>query len=237
VALELQPRLLRWVHHLLTSELKQKRIEVSQALLTILPFEEETSFQRIITGDESWFYLDYSSDHIWSGAGDDIPQRISRSIQSEKFLLTVLWSTRGPLVVKWMERGQCFNSAYFCGVVINELVKKLKTMRYFPRKNWYHLHLDNARPHVSQMASRYITDNGFVKMPHPPYSPDIAPSDFYLFGNIKTKLAKCHGTTREELFRNVQAILSSIPDSELFNVFKEWMRRLQQVIDSGGEYI
>jgi hypothetical protein len=136
------------VYHRPMSHIEQKRVEVSQALLNIWSSDEQTLFHRIITGDESWFYLDYSSDHIWSCAGDDIPERINHTIQSEKFMLTVLWSTRGPPVVEWMERGQHFNSTYFCAVIINELVHKLKTMGPFPRKNWDHLHLDNARPHV-----------------------------------------------------------------------------------------
>jgi hypothetical protein len=87
------------------------------------------------------------------------------------------------------------------------------------------------------MASGYIDHYEFIKVSHLPSTPDIAPSDFYHFGNLKIKLAKCHETKREELFRNVQAILSSISENKPFNVFKEWMRRLQQVIDSGGEDI
>jgi hypothetical protein len=117
------------------------------------------------------------------------------------------------------------------------LVRKLKVMGKFPNKKRYYLHIDNARPHTSQLSSDYIDHHKFIKILHPPYSPNIAPSDFYLFGKPKNKLAKCHGTTKEELFQKVEAILNSCSEKELMYVFKNWMGRLGQVIETGGEYI
>ena len=54
------------------------------------------------------------------------------------------------------------------------------------RKIW--LHLDNCKVHNSKKTSEAIEQFGFKRAPHPPYSPDIAPSDFFLFGYTKTKL-------------------------------------------------
>jgi histone-lysine N-methyltransferase SETMAR len=47
---------------------------------------------------------------------------------------------------------------------------------------------DNAPAHTSQAVMAAATDCGFEILPHPPYSPDLAPSDFYLFPKLKTKL-------------------------------------------------
>jgi hypothetical protein len=47
-------------------------------------------------------------------------------------------------------------------------------------------------------------------MPHPPYSPDIAPSDFYLFGTVKQRLQTCEGWSFEELQKNGDKIVSPI---------------------------
>jgi hypothetical protein len=98
-----RPRFLNWPLHFLSCDLKRKRVELAKELLDILPFEEHTLFHSIITGDESHFDLNYSSDHIWTGTTDDVPQRVSRQIQSEKVMLTVLWLTMRPTPVKWME--------------------------------------------------------------------------------------------------------------------------------------
>ena len=44
------------------------------------------------------------------------------------------------------------------------------------------LHHDNAAPHKAGIATEYL-------LPHPPYSPDLAPCDFYLFPKIKQELS------------------------------------------------
>jgi histone-lysine N-methyltransferase SETMAR len=47
---------------------------------------------------------------------------------------------------------------------------------------------DNARAHTSQVAMAAATDCVFEILPHPPYSPDLASSDFYLFPKLINKL-------------------------------------------------
>jgi hypothetical protein len=37
-----------------------------------------------------------------------------------------------------------------------------------------------------------LTIRGYLKLPHPAYNPDLAPSDFFLFGHIKGKMSDCN---------------------------------------------
>jgi hypothetical protein len=46
--------------------------------------------------------------------------------------------------------------------------------------------------------------------PDPPYSPDLAPSDFFLFGYVKGKLMKYRAETPSELFVHIRFILAEI---------------------------
>jgi hypothetical protein len=55
-----------------------------------------------------------------------------------------------------------------------------------PNKLW--VHSDNARPHTAKMSRDYIGLNRMTQAPHPPYSPDLALSDFFVFGYVKGKL-------------------------------------------------
>ena len=41
-------------------------------------------------------------------------------------------------------------------------------------------HQDNARSHTSLVTRKKLLELGWEVMPHPPYSPDLAPSDYYL---------------------------------------------------------
>jgi hypothetical protein len=54
---------------------------------------------------------------------------------------------------------------------------------------------------------------------------------------MKQRLAKYHGTTKEELFQNVNPISESISEDELVHAFLNWMTRSGQVIATGGEEI
>ena len=47
---------------------------------------------------------------------------------------------------------------------------------------------DFAPVHTSRVWKAAVNNNGFVELSHPPYSPDLAPSDFYLFSILKNSL-------------------------------------------------
>jgi hypothetical protein len=74
-------------------------------------------------------------------------------------------------------------------------------------------------------------------VPHPPYSPDIAPSDFFLFGYLKHKPQGCSYDSADELFSAIMDLAENLGKSLLHRVFDEWMPRLHLVVESGGEYI
>ena len=50
-------------------------------------------------------------------------------------------------------------------------------------------HKDNAPAHKSVVAMTAVHDCGFVLVHHPPYSPHLAPSDYFLFPNMKKTLS------------------------------------------------
>jgi transposase len=75
------------------------------------------------------------------------------------------------------------------------------------------------------------------QLPHPPYSPDLAPSDVFLFGYVKRKLMGYHAERPFELLIRIRFILSEIPRETLNAVFLEWMERLRKCIDTNWEYI
>jgi len=49
---------------------------------------------------------------------------------------------------------------------------------------------DNAPALMSRVAQAIVKDIGFQQLSHPPYSPDLTPSDFYLFRHLKQHLCR-----------------------------------------------
>jgi hypothetical protein len=72
--------------------------------------------------------------------------------------------------------------------------------------------------------------------PHPPYSPDLAPSDFFLFGYLKRELRDCFFSSAEELLGDLHRLLADIPAEMLLAVFHEWISRCERVIAAEGDY-
>jgi hypothetical protein len=71
---------------------------------------------------------------------------------------------------------------------------------------------------------------------HTPNSPDLAPSDFFLFEHIKYCLQGIAFPLREELFGAIHEIVGAIPRPTLEDVFRHWMETFEQVFQNKGDY-
>ena len=71
-------------------------------------------------------------------------------------------------------------------------------------------------------------------MEHPPYSPDLAPCDFWLNSYIKDRLEE--QPTFEALHVSITEILSKIPQKEYLKTFEKWKERMELCIKYKGEY-
>jgi hypothetical protein len=72
-------------------------------------------------------------------------------------------------------------------------------------------------------------------MPHSPYSPDRAPSDFFLFSYLKYKLQECSYDSAGNLFSAMPDLMENLKKSFLHRVFDEWISRFHLVVEHGGE--
>ena len=66
------------------------------------------------------------------------------------------------------------------------------------------LQQDNARVHTCKIAMDAVEWNGYELIPHPAYSPDLAPSDFFLFPNLKKDIRRLHFRSDEEVVTTVE---------------------------------
>jgi histone-lysine N-methyltransferase SETMAR len=98
-------------------------------------------------------------------------------------------------------------------------------------------HIDNASPDTPQMIRNFFTRCGLRELDHPSYSPDLAPSDFYLFGKVKDQLIGESIQDEKEFLHEVVELLGSISTFELQNVFRNWIKRLEGVIEIHGQYV
>ncbi|UYV75351.1 hypothetical protein LAZ67_12003595 [Cordylochernes scorpioides] len=72
-------------------------------------------------------------------------------------------------------------------------------LQYANRHDKVILQHDNARPHVAAPVKTYLETLKWEVLPHPPYSPDIAPSDYYRFRSMQHGLTDQHFSNYDEV--------------------------------------
>jgi histone-lysine N-methyltransferase SETMAR len=81
-----------------------------------------------------------------------------------------------------------------------------------------------------------MEENGPERGIHPPYSPDLAPSDFDLFNHVKHWLRGQSFETAYELFLAMDPVLMGIEKWTLHAAFLDWIQRLRQCIETNGDH-
>jgi hypothetical protein len=72
---------------------------------------------------------------------------------------------------------------------------------------------------------------------HPPYSPDLPPSDFYLFGTLKAQIVGSEFESTDELLGTIRMLTNAISQEELGSTLQESERRLEKWIRIDGDYV
>ena len=72
---------------------------------------------------------------------------------------------------------------------------------------------------------------GIKTVPHPPYSPDLAPCDFCLF----LKLKGCRSETTE-MKEAVTKVIDTLTQEDFHGAFQKLLKRYTKCIAAGGDY-
>jgi histone-lysine N-methyltransferase SETMAR len=98
------------------------------------------------------------------------------------------------------------------------------------------IHADNARPHPHTAAAsqKFREENGLERAIHSPYSPDLTPSDFYLFSHVKHCMRGQSFETADALVLAIDAVSRGSEKQTLHAAFLNWMQRLRQCIETNG---
>ncbi|GLD62679.1 histone-lysine N-methyltransferase SETMAR-like protein [Lates japonicus] len=101
---------------------------------------------------------------------------------------SVFWDAKGIHVfIDYLQKGQTINGEYYANL-LRQLRKAIKSKRPGKLTKGVLFHQDNAAAHKSVVAMAAVRDCGFELVNDPPYFPDLAPSDYFLFPNMMMRL-------------------------------------------------
>jgi histone-lysine N-methyltransferase SETMAR len=98
-------------------------------------------------------------------------------------------------------------------------------------------HQDNAPAHKSVLAMEKLRDLHYELLEHPPYSPDLAPSDFYLFPKFKLFLAGQRFSSNQETIAAVEGYFADLTKNHYRDGIMELQHHWNKCISLKGDYV
>ena len=113
-------------------------------------------------------------------------------------MLCIWWDQKGLVYYELLKPGDSIRGDRLQLIHLSRALRE-KRSEYEQRYDKVILLHDNARPHVAKVIKKYLETLKWNVLPHPPYSPDIAPSDYWLFRRMQHDLANHQFTSFAEI--------------------------------------
>ena len=174
----------RVVPHELSVAQAQRRVEACIQLRTNP--NDERFLKRIVTCDEKWvYYRNPDTRKQWLDPGQPANPVVKQKSFDRKVMLCVWWNFEGVIHFELVREGLAINAELYSQQL--ERMYAVLGERYpaLVNRKRVLLQQDNARPHTAHITQEKIEElEGIELLPHPAYSPDLAPSDYHLFRSM-----------------------------------------------------
>ncbi|UYV69543.1 hypothetical protein LAZ67_6003931 [Cordylochernes scorpioides] len=224
---------------ILTEEQKV-RMDVCKNMVEMTQTDPEW-MQKIITGDETWVYQ-YDPEtkrqsSQWIERGEPKPKKARLTNSKVKTLLVTFFDINGLVHHEFIPFGRTINQEVYLGIMrrLREAVR-LKRPERWQNNDWI-LHVDNARPHTAHVVLQFLSKNSTTQIPHPPYSPDLAPNDFFLYPKLKIKLKGRKFDNVDMIQAESKATLRNPSKSDFISCFDNWKKDGTGVLRQEGHIL
>jgi len=156
---------------------------------------------RLVIMDETWLYH-YEPETKqqwmeWRHSGSPRPKKFRVQKSAGNFSLRFFWDQDGILHIDYLPKGQTINAEYYSSLLV-QLKDILKEKRHGKVTKGFLFLNDNALAQRALVTQKKLAYLCFHFLDHPPYSPDLAPSDCHLFPGLKKQLKGRHFSTYAE---------------------------------------
>lgn len=223
----------KWVPHELT-ENQNRRFEVSSSL--ILRNNNEPFLDRIVTCNEKWILYD-NQHRPAQWLDQEAPKHLPKpNLHQKRVMVTVWWSAAGLIHYSFLNPGETITSEKYAQQ-IEEMHRKLQLLQpaLVNKKGPILLH-DNTRPHVAQPALQKLNELGYEVLPHPPYSPDLSPTDYHFFKHLDNFLQGRCFHSQQDAENAFQEFVESQNMDFYATGINKLISRWQKCVDCNGSY-
>ena len=195
-----------WVPKSLSDEQMATRASVCSSLLKHFRLKDDFLL-HLVTVDETWvhYYEPENKAQIrqWVGPGSLRPKKFKTQPSGGKMMATVFWDAKRVIMLDFLLKRSTITGVYYANL-LDQLRTAIREKRQGKLSKGVLLQQDNARVHTCKVAMDAVEQNGYELIPHPANSPDLAPSDFFLFPNLKKDFCGLHFWSDEEVVMAVE---------------------------------
>ena len=134
----------------------------------------------------------------WRHSGSPRPKKFRVEKSAGKVLTSFFCDQDGIILIDYLPKGQTINAQYYLSLLVQLKDILEEKRRGKVTKGVLFLH-DNAPAHRALATQKKLAYLGFHCLDHPPYSPDLAPSDYHLFPGLKKQLKGRHFSSDAEV--------------------------------------
>ena len=195
---------------------------------------------NILTGDEKWLYFydpeTKAQSRQWVAEDEDVPVKFVREKSFGKVMVAVFFRRSGILPLVLLEKGRTVIAEWYSTICLPQILQALEQERPKTKDRHIFLHHDNAPAHKAKLTQEFLSSTNLVQLPHPPYSPDLAPCEFFLFPIMKRNLKGRRFESLEQLLHAMEMELRSFSKEDLGVCFATWFHRMKKCIKHDGSY-
>jgi len=151
-------------------------------------------------------------------------------------MATVFWDAKGIIMIDYLEKGHTITALYYASL-LDRLAAEIRDKRPALKRKAVLFLQDNAPAHKAALTMAKLHELGFQLVDHPPYSPDLAPSDFFLFPELKKTLSGQKFATNAEVITAVNDYFSTQDGSFFSNGIKALEKRWEKCVAIQGDYV
>lgn len=240
--LHLNQKCAKYVPRVLTDEQRRARVRFCSQNLDRVR-DDPHLLDKVICGDESPVYLhdpeSKQTSKEWLPKGALRPQKALRLRSQKRTMLTAFFDARGLVHAEYTETSIDTDSYI---QTLRNLREKIRQKRPFMWKGGidgktdceFILQHDNASCHTSVRTLAYLFDQDMLA--HPPYSPDLAPCDYYFFPVLKRKLRGHRHRNLRDLKTATTRTLKEFSEQDCQEALSKLPWRWRKCVKSEGHY-
>jgi len=161
------------------------------------------------------------------------PKKAHMSRSRVKTMIIVFFDSHGIVHKEFVPPGQTVNHAFYKNV-LEQLQKRVQQVQIDIADDWV-LHHNNTPAHTALSIREFLVNKNIPILPHAPYSPDLAPCNFYLFSKLNSKLMGHHFRTIENIQKIVTNELHTLTENDFRYCYIQWKKR-NHCVTSRGSY-